>query len=308
MFPGFDIPEENWSKLPHDFINALPLIETIGEMKVILYILRHTWGFQDESKKITVDEFVKGRKLKDRSRMDAGTGLAKSTVLDGLKRAEAHGFISVEVDDCDGGRIKKIYSLRGIDSIPSETPKSDPRGIDSIPRSEKETLERNLKKDKPLPEAGTISDSDIENSESEIPDVPNPTIPVENSEVPEQSKPVRPPAADVFREETHRWPRKSWWPDLEKKVTSNTASLDRWREVVHAYVGLGWNPMNVKGMLEWFERNEIPCVGRNSNARSTGVKHEAATPSTVRAFEAQRYKYGRTARMEKARADASAKG
>lgn len=301
MFPGFDIPKENWSKLPHDFINALPLIETIGEMKVILYILRHTWGFQDESKKITVDEFVNGRKLKDRSRMDTGTGLSKSTVVDGLKRAEAHGFISVEVDDYDGGRIKKIYSLRGIDSIPQETPKSDPRGIESIPRSEKETLERNLEKETSLPEAGTISDSDIENSESEIPDVPNPTIPVESSEVPEQSKPVRPPSADVFREETHRWPRKSWWPDLEKKVTSNTASLDRWREVVHAYVGLGWNPMNVKGMLEWFDKNELPCVRGAKNARSTGVKHEAATPSTVRAFEAYRAEQRRAAGMEETR-------
>ena len=74
-FQGFEEPRENWSKLPHDFINVLPLIETIGEMKVILYILRHTWGFHDEDKKITIDEFEHGRKRKDQTRLVAGPRL-----------------------------------------------------------------------------------------------------------------------------------------------------------------------------------------------------------------------------------------
>ena len=58
MFTGFNEPKENWSKLPNEFVDALPMIETIGEMKVILYILRHTWGFHDDEKKITLDEFA----------------------------------------------------------------------------------------------------------------------------------------------------------------------------------------------------------------------------------------------------------
>ena len=141
-FPGFPIPRENWSKLPHVFIEALPTIKTVGELKCILYILRHTWGFQDKDKKITVDEFMHGRKRRNRTRLDGGTGLSKTTVLVGLRQAEAHGFIMVEVDDNDKGRIKKYYSLKMQGTTPG-VQKLYPCGRETIPRTEKETLERN---------------------------------------------------------------------------------------------------------------------------------------------------------------------
>jgi DNA-binding PadR family transcriptional regulator len=148
QFNGFEPPTENWSKLPHQFIDALPLVETIGEMKVILYILRHTWGFQDDEKKITLDEFANGRRRRDRTRLDNGTGLSKPTIINGLKRAIEHGFIQVEVDERDKGRVKKFYSL-----CASGVKKLDPICKEAKPRSEKETLERNLNKEKATPSA-----------------------------------------------------------------------------------------------------------------------------------------------------------
>jgi DNA-binding PadR family transcriptional regulator len=156
-FAGFDEPTANYSKLPHAMIDALPQVETVGEMKVILYILRHTWGFQDDQKRITIDEFQNGRKRRDGTRLDSGTGLNRGTIMDGLKRAEAHGFIGVEVDDRDLGRIKKYYRLRmrGDEGAEDHTPepekhtaevqKLDPRGMKTIPRSEKETVEKETK-------------------------------------------------------------------------------------------------------------------------------------------------------------------
>jgi hypothetical protein len=110
-FKGFATPKENWSKLPHEMIEAMPFVETVGELKVILYILRHTWGFQDEDKKITLDEFEHGRRRRNGSRIDNGLGLTRPTIIDGLKRAEEHGFIAVEVDTSDSARTKKYYSL-----------------------------------------------------------------------------------------------------------------------------------------------------------------------------------------------------
>jgi len=138
IFEGFQPPTENWSKLPHNFIGVLPLVKTIGELKIILYILRHTWGYQDVEKRITIDEFMHGRKRRDQSRIDAGTGLSKPTVLAGLKAAEAHGFVSVEIDARDGGRVKKTFKLcmSGVKFL-------YPCGQVSLPRSEKETIERN---------------------------------------------------------------------------------------------------------------------------------------------------------------------
>src|SRR5690349_13420247 len=47
QFIGFDTPQQNWSKLPHQFVNLLNVIDSIAELKVTLYILRHTWGFSE---------------------------------------------------------------------------------------------------------------------------------------------------------------------------------------------------------------------------------------------------------------------
>jgi len=150
IFYGFPLPEQNWSKLPHLMIDALPLVTSMSELKVILYILRHTWGFQEFGldKKITVDEFIDGRKRKDRTRMDHGTGLSKPSVIDGLRRAEKHGFIRVSVDDHDQGRVKKFYSLvmQGSNSFTPGVKDLYSNSQGSLHRTEKDTLERNLSK------------------------------------------------------------------------------------------------------------------------------------------------------------------
>jgi hypothetical protein len=166
-FPGFQTPKENWSKLPHQLIGALPVFTSEGEIKVVLYILRHTWGYREfgQPKRITVDEFMHGRKttnLEDypTGRMDNGVGMSKDAILRGLRRAEKHGFIEIEIDDSDKARIKKHYVLRMSESqtpdssgvrksdpkvrkSDSQVRESDSNGTESVPRSEKETLERN---------------------------------------------------------------------------------------------------------------------------------------------------------------------
>ena len=155
VFMGFEHPKENWSKIPHTLIEAMPNITSLGEMKVILYLLRHTWGFQDigEFKKITLDEFAKGRKRKDRSRYDSGTGLSIPTIRKGLKQAIDHGFILIETDNSDKARQKNYYMLKMADgpdvenSLPPECKNLSPRLKESLPRTEKDTIERNSKKD-----------------------------------------------------------------------------------------------------------------------------------------------------------------
>ncbi len=155
-FDGFDEPIENWSKLPHAFINALPIISTIAEMKVVLYILRHTWGYKefDLPKRITVDEFMNGRKDKNNNRMDHGTGLTEPSIRAGLEKATEHGFITVFMDDTDKARIVKAYMLKMSDQgekvLPSDLA-SDSKsftigGENILPRSEKETLGKKQEK------------------------------------------------------------------------------------------------------------------------------------------------------------------
>lgn len=147
QFPGFEEPNSNYSKLPNVLIDALPLIETIGEFKVITYILRHTWGYRQDERRITLDEFANGRwrDKQNNERLDQGTGLSIPTIRDGLKRAIEHGFIIHEQDASDKARVKNVYSLKMCGSekdLHSGCKEPSAREQEAIPRTKKESLER----------------------------------------------------------------------------------------------------------------------------------------------------------------------
>ena len=85
-YEGFTKPETNYFRVPNAWIDLSAEIDNLAELKVVQYILRHTWGYQefDIKKHITVDEFVRGRKRQDGTRMDKGTGLSERAVRYGL--------------------------------------------------------------------------------------------------------------------------------------------------------------------------------------------------------------------------------
>lgn len=152
-FEGFPEPKENWSKLPHSFIAALPSINSLAELKCILYVLRHTWGYKEyrRGKRITSDEFMNGRKKKDGTRIDKGTGLARSSIVEGLKSAVEHGFLIVHVDDRDKARVEKYYSLnmRGVRNSDIQRRKPDIGQQESGQRTGKDTPEINQGEEHP---------------------------------------------------------------------------------------------------------------------------------------------------------------
>lgn len=132
IWDGFTMPDSDFFKMPNDFIKILPFVGE-AELKVIIYVMRHTWGFQeyDTHKKITLDEFAHGRKLRNRERMDSGAGLGVTSTKTGIVKAIEHGFLECEIDDSDLGRIKKSYRLRMKDvndEIEGETRQPAPEG------------------------------------------------------------------------------------------------------------------------------------------------------------------------------------
>lgn len=153
-FAGFPKPKRNYSQLPHALVDMLPEITSLSELKVVLYTLRHTWGFSEygKPKRLTIDEFMNGRKRTNGSRYDRGTGLSNNSVINGLRDAEEHGFVVIDVDDHDKGRIKKYYRLKIDDSktwgSEPQDLKSDMQNVHSYSakdahRTEKDTLENN---------------------------------------------------------------------------------------------------------------------------------------------------------------------
>ena len=158
-FAGFGEPKENWSRLPHVLIDELSNITSEAELKVILYILRHTWGYQDADKRITNDEFCKGRKRKDGTRIDAGCGISRNSIRSGIEKAVEHGYIVVEEDSHDLARISRWYALasdeesRGSEVDPRRAEvdprraEVDPRRAEVDPRTEKETIRNKPEKE-----------------------------------------------------------------------------------------------------------------------------------------------------------------
>ncbi len=171
-FAGFAPPTRNYFMMPNEWTDITAGIESLAELKVVEYVLRHTWGFHEFGicKTISIDEFMHGRKKDEgKSRMDRGTGLKSDrSVKDGLKLAIAHGYLICTIDESDQARIKKSYALKikdgcelptkrakklpGVDSTPGSNYPSGPTllppgGANSTPRSEKDTLERHLEKD-----------------------------------------------------------------------------------------------------------------------------------------------------------------
>lgn len=185
LFLGFPVAlEEGYTQVPNAWFTIILKIDNMAEMKIVLYVIRHTWGFRNEdgerdlSKKITTDEFAYGRKLRDGSRFDSGTGLGLTAVKEGVKKAIEHKYLLCEVDDNDLARIKKHYGLNLLeeeeDLSDGRNPTIDSRNVttdsqntatdghnptsnesQSDHRSEKETSDTNPSEENGVKEAHT---------------------------------------------------------------------------------------------------------------------------------------------------------
>jgi len=66
-----------------------------------------------------------------------------------------------------------------------------------------------------------------------------------------------PPAIKAFRSAVHRYPAKSWYQDIDDIVGRDPDDVGRWRAVCKDWVGRGWNPINVSGMLDKY-KTDVP--------------------------------------------------
>ena len=167
-FEGFVPPVDDYFRMPNEWINICAKMDSLAELKVVQYVLRHTWGYQGFSgaRKITIDEFMHGRKRKDGSRIDDGTGLSKQSVITAVELAIKHGYLVCEKDDKDKARQKKYYQLAmksdvkdldietdvknldipGVKDLDPDVKTLDSDGQEFRHRSEKDTIERHLEK------------------------------------------------------------------------------------------------------------------------------------------------------------------
>ena len=87
-----------------------------------------------------------------------------------------------------------------------------------------------------------------------------------------QGSAAPPPAVTAYREVARRFPDRELWSDVAGTVGESETDLTLWREVVHGYIACGWNKLNIKAMLEFFKRREVPS---SNGSRRTSSEHPA---------------------------------
>lgn len=66
----------------------------------------------------------------------------------------------------------------------------------------------------------------------------------------------RPPSVELCKRIIYRFPHKSLWKTLDRKIGRDFISLLKWGRLLRHWKLQGWNPTNFKGMLDAFSRND----------------------------------------------------
>jgi phage replication O-like protein O len=109
-FPGFQFP--NTTQIPNEVFDTLLSHLSGGELKVLLYICRRTFGFRKDSDSISLTQIAHGITTKAGRVLDQGTGLSKRHVINALKALEKRNIITVTRKvDATGLNEVNTYSL-----------------------------------------------------------------------------------------------------------------------------------------------------------------------------------------------------
>ena len=112
-FRGFRSP--NYTQVPDELFDEL-LVELSGaELKVLLYIIRRTFGFKRDSDNISLSQMLNGLRTQDGRSLDRGVGLSKKTLLLALRALRERGVIVAEWhQSADKGNEPTEYRLNVI--------------------------------------------------------------------------------------------------------------------------------------------------------------------------------------------------
>ena len=88
-YDGFSNP--NGTIVPDDVFDVLMPELTEAELRVLLYIVRRTFGFKKNRDAISLSQMVNGIQIRDGRVLDRGTGMTRRGVMNGRGRAQSEG-------------------------------------------------------------------------------------------------------------------------------------------------------------------------------------------------------------------------
>ncbi len=109
-FGGYSKP--NYTMVPDElFDRQLPYL-TGSQLKVLLYIIRRTFGFKKDTDSISLSQICTGIRTRDGQVLDRGTGLSRRHVVAATRALDEMGIIRCERrQSLDKGFESTVYSL-----------------------------------------------------------------------------------------------------------------------------------------------------------------------------------------------------
>jgi replication protein O len=122
-FGGLDAPA--YTQVPDDLVDWVMAYLTGAELKVLLYIVRRTFGFKKAADAISIEQLCNGIVTHDGRRLDLGTAMKRSTVLEALRSLRQKNLIVARPQsDVLTGSRPTMYALnlrtRGPDLGPDD--------------------------------------------------------------------------------------------------------------------------------------------------------------------------------------------
>src|SRR6266508_6509512 len=111
QFDGFSTP--NGTIVPDEVFDILAPELSEAELRVLLYIIRRTFGFKKNADDISMKQMTDGIQKRNGIVLDRGTGMSKSANWRGIKGLLEKGIIvSQRNSSFEKGDMPTTYSLR----------------------------------------------------------------------------------------------------------------------------------------------------------------------------------------------------
>ena len=95
-FAGFHSPR--YTQVPDEIFDQLMPILADAELRVLLYIVRRTFGFKRDTDNISLSQMVDGIVTRDGTRLDAGAGVSKASAVRAVKGLLELGVITKQTN------------------------------------------------------------------------------------------------------------------------------------------------------------------------------------------------------------------
>ncbi|MEO8338269.1 MAG: replication protein, partial [Nitrospirota bacterium] len=118
-FLGFEGP--NYTQVPDALFDELLAYLSGAEIKVLMYIIRRTFGFKRDSDTISLSQMLTGITTRDGKVLDHGTGLSKPSLLRALRSLQERQIIFTERQrSVERGDEPTVYRLNIRDETPGK--------------------------------------------------------------------------------------------------------------------------------------------------------------------------------------------